>query len=82
MLGVFKPTKLFEPIHGEVQSRIGIIESAIEISLDAATDMGAYLRRLEYMDSNITTMNENVQSFESAIRDADIAKEMTDYPCD
>ena len=41
--------------------------------------MGAYLQRLEYTDANVTTMGENVQNSESTIRDADMAKEMTDY---
>ena len=58
---------------------IGIIENAIEIALDEATNLGAYLQRLEYTDTNITTMSENVQQSESTIRDADMAKEMVTY---
>ena len=41
--------------------------------------MGAYLQRLEYTEANVTTQDENVQSAESTIRDADMAKEMTEY---
>ncbi|WP_367183099.1 flagellin, partial [Selenomonas sp.] len=35
--------------------------------------------RLEYTAANITTAHENVTSAESVIRDADMAKAMTDY---
>ena len=58
---------------------IRVIDGAIEYSLDNATTIGAYQQRLEYSATNITTMNENVQSSESTIRDADMAKEMTAY---
>ena len=58
---------------------IGTIEDAIEIALDEATNLGAYLQRMETTDSNVTTMNENVQHSESTIRDADMAKEMVNY---
>ena len=60
-------------------SAIGIIESAIESALNEATTMGAYLQRLESMNDNVITMNENVQASESTIRDSDMAKEMTEY---
>ena len=58
---------------------IGIIESAIETALDEATNMGVYLQRLEVSNANIVTMNENAQGSESTIRDADMAKEITEY---
>ena len=58
---------------------IDIIDDAIEYSLDQATDMGSYLQRLEYTESNVTAEDTNVQSAESTIRDADMAKEMTEY---
>ncbi len=51
----------------------------MEYSLDQATTIGAYLQRLEHTATNITTSTENVQAAESTIRDADMAKEMTDY---
>ena len=56
-----------------------VIEGAIDYALDESTRMGSYIQRLEYTDSNITTMGENVQASESTIRDADMAKEMTEY---
>lgn len=58
---------------------IRVLDGAIEYALNESTYMGAYLQRLEYTDVNITTMGENVQSAESVIRDADMAKEMTEY---
>lgn len=58
---------------------IRVLDGALEYALDEATMMGAYLQRLEYMDANITTMEENIQSAESVIRDSDMAKEMTGY---
>lgn len=58
---------------------IGIIDNAIETTLNEATNMGAYLQRLEVSYANIVTMNENTQGSESTIRDADMAKEITEY---
>ena len=60
-------------------SAISSIESALERALDEATNMGAYLQRLEFTETNVTTMGENVQASESTIRDADMAKEMVEY---
>lgn len=56
-----------------------IIEGALEYATEQATSVGAYLQRLDYTDSNVVTMGENIKSAESTIRDADMAKEMTDY---
>ena len=58
---------------------IRVVEGALEYALDQATNMGAYLQRLEATDTNVTTMSENVQASESTIRDADMAKEMAEY---
>lgn len=58
---------------------IRVVEGALEYALDQATNMGAYLQRLEYTATNVTTMSENVQNSESTIRDADMAKEMAEY---
>ena len=58
---------------------IGTIESAIEVALDEATNLGAYLQRLETTFENVVTMRENTQASESVIRDADMAKEVTEY---
>ena len=37
------------------------------------------MSRLSYTSCNLTTASENVQASESTIRDADMAKEMTEY---
>ena len=58
---------------------IRVLDGALEYALDQATTIGAYLQRLEYTATNITTSTKNVQAAESTIRDADMAKEMTDY---
>ena len=55
---------------------IRVLDGALEYSLDNATTIGASLQRLDFTETNITTMNENVQASESTIRDADMAKEM------
>ena len=61
------------------KATLRIVDSAIDYALDEATNMGAYLQRLEYTENNVTIENESVQNAESTIRDADMAKEMTDY---
>ena len=58
---------------------INAIENAITKALDQQTTIGSVLSRLEYTSSNLDTSSENVQAAESTIRDADMAKEMTDY---
>ena len=61
------------------RAAIEIIDSAIAYALDEATEVGAALSRLEYTESNVSTETENVQASESAIRDADMAREITNY---
>ena len=58
---------------------INVIENALTKALDMATTIGAIEARLEYTSANLTTSSENVQASESTIRDADMAKEMTNY---
>ena len=58
---------------------IRVIDGALEYALNEATNIGSYMQRLDYTDANVVTMGENVQSAESVIRDADMAKEMTEY---
>ena len=58
---------------------IATIENALQKALDQQTTIGAVEARLEYTSSNLTTSSENVQAAESTIRDADMAKEMTNY---
>ena len=63
----------------DATSSIGIIDDAIEYALNEATNLGAYLQRLEVTSLNVTTQNENAQASESIVRDADMAKEMVSY---
>ena len=58
---------------------IRIIDGAIDYALNQQTDIGSYLQRFEYTGENVMTMSENIQKSESTIRDADMAKEMTNY---
>lgn len=54
-------------------------DKAIDKALNQETTIGALQSRLEYTESNLTTASENVQSSESIIRDANMAREMTAY---
>ncbi|MBQ7477700.1 MAG: hypothetical protein IJT01_02205, partial [Selenomonadaceae bacterium] len=58
---------------------IGACDAAIEYALNEVTRSGAYRARLEFTEENLVTANENTQASESTIRDADMAKEMTEY---
>lgn len=56
-----------------------ICDRALRKALDQSTTIGALTSRMEYTSRNLTTASENVQGAESTIRDADMAKEMTEY---
>ena len=58
---------------------INVLDAAIQKALDQQTTIGSIESRLEYTRSNLTTASENVTAAESTIRDADMAKEMTEY---
>ncbi len=58
---------------------IRVIDGALDYALDQATNIGAYLQRLEYTLENVTTAAENTQAAESTIRDADMAREFSEY---
>lgn len=63
----------------QANAAINVLDSAIQKALDQQTTIGAVQSRLEYTETNLTTASENVTSAESTIRDADMAKEMTEY---
>ena len=63
----------------QANAAINVLDNAVQKALDQQTTIGAVESRLEYTSSNLTTASENVQSSESTIRDADMAKEMTEY---
>lgn len=58
---------------------INVLDSAIQKALDQQTTIGSIESRLEYTSANLVLSNENTQASESTIRDADMAKSMTDY---
>ena len=64
---------------GQANAAINVLDNAVQKALDQQTTIGAVQSRLSYTSSNRTTASENVQSSESTIRDADMAKEMTEY---
>ncbi|SEH26795.1 flagellin [Selenomonas sp. KH1T6] len=57
----------------------GPLDKAINYALGEITQMGAYINRLEATEETITINHENTTSSESVIRDADMAREMTEY---
>ena len=72
-------TKLNISTQTKANAAINVLDNAIQKALDQQTTIGSVESRLEYTSSNLTTASENVQSSESTIRDADMAKEMTNY---
>ena len=63
----------------QANAAINVLDAAIQKALDQQTTIGAVQSRLEYTQSNLTTASENVTAAESTIRDANMAKEMTEY---
>jgi len=72
-------TKLNISTQEKANAAINVLDNAVQKALDQQTTIGAIQSRLEYTSSNLTTASENVQAAESTIRDADMAKEMTNY---
>lgn len=58
---------------------IDVLDRIVTKVLNQQTSIGAFLSRLDYTASNLTTTVTNDQASESVIRDADMAKEMTNY---
>ncbi|MBQ9377803.1 MAG: hypothetical protein IJU05_08395 [Schwartzia sp.] len=58
---------------------INVLDNALQKALDQQTTIGSIESRLDYTSRNLVTASENVQASESTIRDADMAKEMTEY---
>ena len=63
----------------KANAAINTLDTALQKALDEQANIGAIQSRLNYTSSNLTTASENVQNSESTIRDADMAKEMTNY---
>lgn len=65
----------------ETKSTAGlkVIDTALQRALNQEASIGATMNRLEFTSNNLTTASENLQSAESTYRDADMAKEMTEF---
>jgi flagellin len=63
----------------KAQAAITVIDDAIQRVSSERAHLGAVQNRLEYTVDNLSTMNENVTSSESRIRDVDMAEEMTNF---
>ena len=72
-------TKLNISTQAKANAAMDVLDKAIQKALDQQTTIGSVESRLSYTSSNLTTASENVQSSESTIRDADMAKERTEY---
>ena len=72
-------TKLSIATKDKANAAVNVLDNALQKAIDQQTDIGAVESRLDYTSSNLTTSSENVQNAESTIRDADMAKEMTNY---
>jgi len=72
-------TKLNISNQAKANAAINVLDNAIQKALDQQTTIGSVESRLEYTSTNLTTASENVQASEATIRDADMAKEMTNY---
>ena len=63
----------------KAEAVISQLDKSINRALNQITTIGAVTSRMEYTQANLTTASENTVSAESVIRDADMAKEMTEY---
>ncbi|MBR6013284.1 MAG: flagellinolysin [Selenomonadaceae bacterium] len=71
--------KLNITTQAKARAAISTLDKVVNIVVDQQANIGAMLQRLDYTSANLTTSSENVQAAESTIRDADMAKEMTNY---
>lgn len=63
----------------DAKGTIGVLDNAITYALQQQTSIGAMEARLGFTADTLDTMNENLQASNSAIRDADMAKEISTY---
>ena len=61
------------------QSALSTIDTAINSLNSIRGDIGAYMNRLSYAQSNLQTAIENLTASESVIRDVDMAAEMSEF---
>lgn len=58
---------------------IEAIDKALQTALEQQTSLGAMEQRLGYTADTLDTINENLQASDSAIRNSDLSKEITEY---
>lgn len=63
----------------KANAAISVLDLAMSKALNLQTTIGSVENRLDYTVANLTTANENTTASESVIRDADMAKVMTEY---
>ena len=63
----------------QANAAINVIDNALQKVLNQQTDIGSVQSRLDYTSANLVIASENTQSSMSVVRDANMAKEMTDY---
>lgn len=63
----------------KADASIQLIDQALTTALAEAAKLGSLEQRLGYTADNVATQIENMEASDSAIRDADMAKEMTNY---
>jgi len=64
---------------GAAAAAIKTVDNALQKVSDFRADLGAYQNRLEYKIQNLDNAAENMAAAESRIRDADMAKMMTEF---
>ena len=74
--------KLHISTKDDANAAISALDNVTKMVLDRQTTIGAALARLDFTATNLTTSTENVQASESTIRDADMAREFTNYTRD
>jgi flagellin len=77
-LGLSQTTTSVSTSAGALSS-LSLIDTAIKSVNTMRSDMGAYVNRLEFAISNLGNQIYNTQDAESRIRDADFAKETTEF---
>ena len=70
---------LGEKGEGDAADVSGYLDTAINYLTNANAMIGSQIMRLEFTEKNIVTQSENTTAAESVIRDADMAKEMTEF---
>ena len=66
----------------DANAAINVIDNAIKKVADEQASLGALVARLDYTAENLTTAFTNDRSSESGMRDADMAREISNYAMD